>query len=97
MSEDTGGSKINDSEIDNPELVHWSPRHGATVGEPLKLRGWPLSAAGAMALGAVALAGFAVGAMAIGRLAIGQASLQDVKIGRLEVGELVVRRDGRPV
>jgi hypothetical protein len=89
-------------ELDVPEIVHWSPRHGAVVGGPPHgPRTWPLTATGAMAVGALGLVALsigalAIGALAVGRLAIGRARLKDVKIGRLEVGDLiVVRRNGR--
>ena len=88
----------NASELDPdaPELVHWSPRRGATLGEPGRhpsafnagvALGVAMSAAGAVAIGALA-----IGAMAIGRLVIGQARVGELKVDRLEVGELVVLR-----
>ena len=80
-----------------PDLVHWSPRHGAMVGQPFQRQGAMLSATGALAVailtfGALAVGALAIGALAVGRLAVGRARLGEVEIDRLEIGDLVVRR-----
>lgn len=79
-------------DLDNPELVHWSPRHGATLGEGPGLTVYVLALIGAAAVGAVAVGAVAVGALAIGQLAVGRGRVRDLRIGRLEVGDLLVKR-----
>ncbi len=89
-----------DAEIDAPDLVHWSPRRGPTVGSRVAPVSAPLGALGlvavaGLAFGALAVGAFAIGAMVVGRLAVGKAELGEVRIGRLEVGDLVVlNREG---
>ena len=82
---------------DAPAFVHWSPRRGATVGEPVHPPSSPFNAGVALgvlmtAAGAVAVGALAIGALAVGRLVVGQARIADLKVDRLEVGELVVLR-----
>ena len=95
MNDDAG-----ESEIEAPDIVHWSPRHGATIGGPRHGSALPLTAIGAIAaagaaLGFVAVGAAAIGALAIGRLRVGEADVKTLRIGRLEVGDLVIlRRDG---
>ena len=85
------------SDLDGSELVHWSPRHGPTVGGPIGPVAMSLSALGLVAVFGLAVGALAVGALAVGRLAIGQARLGEVRIDRLEVGDLALaRRNDRP-
>ncbi|WP_217433573.1 hypothetical protein [Caulobacter sp. S45] len=85
------------AELDAPELVHWSPRHGPTVGGPIRPLALPFGSFGLVAVFGLAVGALAVGALAIGRLAVGDARLGRVRIDQLEVGELTVtRRNGRP-
>ena len=85
-----------EDDVEMPEVVHWSPRHGATLGLPGRMGPLPIGALGLAAILAVSAGALAVGVLAIGRLAVGQTRLGDVKIGRLEIGDLiVVRRNGR--
>ena len=87
-----------DDDIEAPELVHWSPRHGPTVSGAVHLPASPLSAVGLLAVFGLAIGALAVGARATGRLAVGQAVLKDVRSGRLEGGDLVVlHRNGRSI
>ena len=87
-----------DSELDGADLVHWSPRHGPTVGGPVRPLALPLSVLGLVAVFGLAIGALAIGAFAIGRLAVGQARLGAVRIDRLEVGDLILtRRNVRPV
>jgi hypothetical protein len=85
-----------DPDLDNPELVHWSPRRGLPVGEA-GTGVYVLALVGAAAIGAVAIGAIAVSALAISQLTLGRARLRDVRVGRLEVGDLLVkRRAARP-
>ena len=86
------------SDLDGSDLVHWSPRHGPTVGGRIPPLALPLSALGLVAVFGLAMGALAIGALAIGRLAVGRARFGGVRIDRLEVGDLVLaRRNGRAV
>ena len=77
-------------DIDNPELVQWSPRRGAAIGQvPTSFVALASVALAAAAFGALAVGALAVGAVAIGRLAIGRTDLKAVRIGRLVIEDLV--------
>ncbi len=69
-------------DVDAPDLVHWSPRHGPTVGGPIKPIALPLSSLGLVAVAGVGVGAVAVGALAIGALAIGVLAIGDVRLGR---------------
>ena len=81
--------------VENPELVHWSPRHGMAVGDGPGVGLYVLALVGVVAVGAVAIGAVAVGALAIGQLTIGRGKMRELRIGRLEVGDLLVKRSVR--